>query len=167
MSTQYIRTAKDQHHPKSRAPTQDSPKYQGKKSCGNYGRLHLPRQCPAYGKTCLSCGKGGGHYAKLCRSTNKSRSNPNQQSKIRQLEVDGNTSDHAIDEVNSDLNSSINEHARPPFKDKAVRLRCRSRVGLRKPCNAKLTAFGGHSISVLGKGYLRCAHRAWTEVVEF
>ena len=28
---------------------------------------HVPRQCPAYGKTCTRCGKMG-HFRKVCRS---------------------------------------------------------------------------------------------------
>ena len=32
-----------------------------------FGGSHVPRQCPAYGKMCTSCGKMG-HFNKVCRS---------------------------------------------------------------------------------------------------
>ena len=35
--------------------------------CKYCGGSHVPRQCPAYGKTCTRCGKIG-HFKKLCRS---------------------------------------------------------------------------------------------------
>ncbi|XP_064641934.1 uncharacterized protein K02A2.6-like [Lineus longissimus] len=39
--------------------------------CGNCGRQHLPKQCPAYGKSCRGCGKKN-HYERFCRSTKRS-----------------------------------------------------------------------------------------------
>ena len=33
--------------------------------CKYCGGSHVPRQCPAYGKTCTSCGKIG-HFQKVC-----------------------------------------------------------------------------------------------------
>ena len=35
--------------------------------CKYCGGSHVPRQCPAYGKTCAGCGKVG-HFKKVCRS---------------------------------------------------------------------------------------------------
>ena len=35
--------------------------------CQYCGRSHTPRQCPAYGKACASCGKMG-HFKKVCMS---------------------------------------------------------------------------------------------------
>ena len=35
--------------------------------CKYCGGSHAPRQCPAYGKSCASCGKMG-HFKKVCRS---------------------------------------------------------------------------------------------------
>ena len=37
-------------------------------SCKNCGRSHPPRQCPAYGKPCNSCGTQG-HFAAQCRKS--------------------------------------------------------------------------------------------------
>ena len=42
---------------------------QGK--CGNCGTSHAPRQCPAYGQNCYTCGKTG-HYSRYCRSKHRS-----------------------------------------------------------------------------------------------
>ena len=35
--------------------------------CGNCGRHHKPRQCPAYGQECSFCHKAN-HFSKVCRS---------------------------------------------------------------------------------------------------
>ena len=35
--------------------------------CQYCGRLHILRQCPAYGKMCAGCGKTG-HFKKVCHS---------------------------------------------------------------------------------------------------
>ena len=39
----------------------------GTNICSNCKTSHLPRQCPAFGKTCYKCNKKG-HYAKCCHS---------------------------------------------------------------------------------------------------
>ena len=49
-----------------RHPSSDQ---QGK--CGNCGISHQPRQCPAYGLTCYTCGKPN-HYSRFCRSRQRS-----------------------------------------------------------------------------------------------
>ena len=35
--------------------------------CQYCGGVHILRQCPAYGKTCVGCGKAG-HFRKVCHS---------------------------------------------------------------------------------------------------
>ena len=42
------------------------------KQCGNCGRKHPPRQCPAYKDECRAC-KRKGHWAKYCRQTRHQR----------------------------------------------------------------------------------------------
>ena len=46
---------------------------QGRRACGNCGRNHKPRQCPAYDDECRACGTKG-HWAKFCRKTKNDRS---------------------------------------------------------------------------------------------
>nr|XP_054760675.1 uncharacterized protein LOC129266939 [Lytechinus pictus] len=46
---------------------------QGRKACGNCGRFHKPRQCPAYDDECRACGTKG-HWAKFCRKSKNDRS---------------------------------------------------------------------------------------------
>ena len=50
----------------SRSTNRDTPRIRG--GCRNCGRNHPPRQCPAFGKLCNSCGSQG-HFAALCRKT--------------------------------------------------------------------------------------------------
>ena len=38
-----------------------------RRQCRYCGRIHVPRQCPAYGKTCAGCGKTV-HFRKVCQS---------------------------------------------------------------------------------------------------
>ena len=45
-----------------------SSQQQSWRQCGNCGGKHNKDKCPAYGKTCNSCGRIG-HYAKVCRSS--------------------------------------------------------------------------------------------------
>ena len=40
--------------------------------CGNCGRVHPPQQCPAFGKSCRSCGLKN-HFERLCRKTNQNQ----------------------------------------------------------------------------------------------
>ena len=58
-----LRTAK--FNKQHRKPA--GPKKQETKTCGNCGRSHEPRNCPAYGKTCNKCSKRN-HFARMCRS---------------------------------------------------------------------------------------------------
>ncbi|XP_030831434.1 uncharacterized protein LOC115920236 [Strongylocentrotus purpuratus] len=46
---------------------------QGRKTCGNCGRIHKPRQCPAYHDVCRACDTKG-HWAKFCRKAKNDRS---------------------------------------------------------------------------------------------
>uniref|UniRef100_A0A8C1X2E4 Gypsy retrotransposon integrase-like protein 1 n=1 Tax=Cyprinus carpio TaxID=7962 RepID=A0A8C1X2E4_CYPCA len=40
------------------------------KNCGKCGRIHMPRQCPAYNEVCKKCGKKN-HFALVCKSKPK------------------------------------------------------------------------------------------------
>ena len=43
--------------------------YTSRNTCGNCGKSHPPRRCPAYRRTCSNCQKLG-HFAECCRSRN-------------------------------------------------------------------------------------------------
>ncbi|CAB4006994.1 uncharacterized protein K02A2.6-like, partial [Paramuricea clavata] len=111
---------RDTRQKKPRDTKRERPRYQNKKSCGNCGRSHEPKQCPAYGKTCNSCGKSG-HFAKLCRSS-KNRPNSHHNSHVQHLEIDGDTSDHGIDEVQGNIHGSTNEHATLKINNKPIQV---------------------------------------------
>ena len=56
---------RDQRQIKPRDPQRERPtRRQHNKTCGNCGKSHERKRCPAYGKTCNNCGKSG-HFAKL------------------------------------------------------------------------------------------------------
>ena len=60
-----------------------------KYNCNNCDQQHAAKSCPAYGKSCNNCHKLG-HFAKLCRSTNRQR----QRKPIRDLECKENQYEH-------------------------------------------------------------------------
>ena len=176
---------RDSRQQKTRDTKRERPRYQNKKTCGNCGRSHESKQCPGYGKTCNSCGKSG-HFAKLCRSS-KNRPNSQHNSHVQHLDIDGDISDHGIDEIQSHIHGSTNEHATLKINNKPIQLKLDSGVGTNiltksdfekvvprrrrynklKSSQVKLTAFGGHPIPVIGKCYLLCTHQDSTRVVEF
>lgn len=51
------------------AAYKQTPKLKGghPKNCGKCGRIHLPRQCPAFNEVCKKCGKKN-HFAVVCKS---------------------------------------------------------------------------------------------------
>ena len=141
--------------------------------------LNAPKTCPAYGKPCNHCHKLG-HYAKFCRSKTK------QNKPVNDIEVDSDVSEHGIDTVQSPTMQE-NEHATLKITNTSVRLKLdsgaetnilthhdflkvipkRQRNNKLKRSTAKLTAFGGHNIPVLGKCYLRCQYKKVTQILEF
>ena len=85
------------------------------KVCGNCGRSHAPKTCPAFGKPCNHCHKLG-HYAKFCRSKTK------QNKPVNDIEVDSDVSEHGIDTVQSPTMQE-NEHATLKINNTSVRLK--------------------------------------------
>ena len=45
-----------------------------KDNCQKCGTKYMIRECPAFGKTCLSCGKMN-HFKRCCKSSDKLREN--------------------------------------------------------------------------------------------
>ena len=83
-----------------------APKY----NCNNCGQQHAAKSCPAYGKSCNNCHKLG-HFAKLCRSTNRQR----QRKPIRDLEYEENQyeHEHCIDTIETTSTSIENKSVAP------------------------------------------------------
>jgi len=66
-------TSTRRSHSRGRRPGRsevDHSRPEGQSSCGNCGRSHPPKSCPAYKQVCKACGKEG-HWAKLCRSSRR------------------------------------------------------------------------------------------------
>ena len=64
-SRQYdkIKLSRKVRKSKTKTPMQQNSTSQ--QPCRYCGRIHLPRQCPAYGKTCMECNKIG-HFCIVC-----------------------------------------------------------------------------------------------------
>ena len=71
------------------------------KNCGNCGRQHPPRACPAFGKTCRACNKVN-HFEEVCRSTNRTTLRPRSASTSRRNYRRRRSSSTSINEISSD-----------------------------------------------------------------
>ncbi|CAB4024811.1 retrotransposon-like family member retr-1, partial [Paramuricea clavata] len=148
------------------------------KSCGNCGRVHEPKSCPAYGKKCNNCQKLG-HFAKLCRSQAK-----NPKKSVHDVDYESDSSTHGIDMAKTAVTSDNDEeHASLKINNTTIRIKLdsgaetnvltkkdfeaavpkRQRRSKLKTGAAKLTAFGGHNIPIIGKCYLKCQYKGATE----
>ena len=158
---------------------------QQQKTCGNCGRLHGPKACPAYGKKCNTCSKIG-HFAKLCRSGRKSR-----HTRVHEMECDfdeSDYSDHGIDQITIDsVDTRTEEYATLKINGKLLNFKLDSgaetnvltikdfqtvvprkqRNSKLKPSTAKLTSFGGHDIPVVGMCSLKCYSKNNMHVLKF
>ena len=165
-------------------PNNHKPERQ-RKQCGNCGRSHEAKRCPAYGKPCNKCHKLG-HFAKLCGS--KPSKKPVHEVDY-ESESDASNSSHGIDMVNNSTSKSdiTNEHARLMINNKRLNIKLdtgvetniitkqdfnlvvprRQRASKLKPSKAKLTAYGGHNIPVASKCHLKCEYKGTTQVLEF
>ena len=73
----------------------------GKCDCKCCGSYHQCRQCPAYGKTCKSCGKKN-HFAKKCHSGKGNGTGSKQHKSLKYREVN-------LDQESSNDNGQIGE----------------------------------------------------------
>jgi hypothetical protein len=106
---------------------------------------------------------------------------------VNDIGVESDPSEHGIDTVQDPTNPSENEHATLKINNMSIRLKLdsgaetniltrhdfqkvvpkRQRNNKLKRSTAKLTAFCGHNIPVLGKCYLRCQYKNVTQILEF
>ena len=112
-SIQYDSIGNQRSRPKKKFKPKDKRPQSGSQSgirdCKYCGTNHQHQQCPAYGKTCKSCGKKN-HFAKKCRSKGQSQSHTGMGSKklfkYREVNVDQESSDDGqIDEITSKVRS--------------------------------------------------------------
>ena len=153
-------------------------------NCGNCGRQHEPRACPAYGKRCNHCGKPN-HFSTVCRSKQAQPTN------IKDIEYSGedSDSDFGIDglSVDSMNESGSEEHVWLSINNKRMQLKLdtgaeanvltkkdfdkavpkKQRASKMRETKAKLTAYGGHDIPTLGKCFLTCHFKGERHVIEF
>ena len=152
-----------------------------KRTCGNCGRDHERRACPAYGKRCNKCSKLR-HFAKLCRSDQKPSKH------VHEVKYESDYSDHGIDQITIDtVNSSSKEHVTIGINNKQLKFKLDSRAGTNvitkedfnyvvpkrqrqtklRSSSLKLTAFGGHDIPVIGKCTLKCLVNGTSQILKF
>ena len=97
---------KKKFKPKDKSPQSRS--QSGIGDCKYCGSNHQRKQCPAFGKTCKSCGKKN-HFAKKCHSRVQSQSGSTGSKKLfqyREVNVDKESSDDGqIDEITSKVRS--------------------------------------------------------------
>ena len=126
-------------------------------TCGNCGRRHEAKSCPAYGKECHKC-----HIDTVNTTTTSSpvetiqEQTPNQHASL--------TINHKTLRLKLDSGAETNILTKADF-DKVVPKR--QRISKMRQSNAKLTAYGGHSIPVIGKCYLRSQYKTVSKVIEF
>lgn len=92
------RPPNDKSHKSYKKPEDTHPP---NKACGNCGRSHAPKSCPAYSKPCNHCRKLG-HFPRLCRSRKKP---------VNDRELESDNSKHGIDMVNAPSTSTEKEPA--------------------------------------------------------
>ena len=107
IGNQRSRPQKRKFKPKDKRPQSRS--QSGIRDCKYCGTNHQCQQCPAYGKTCKSCGKKN-HFAKKCHSRSQSQSGSTgskKSFKYREVNVDQESSDDGqIDEITSKVRST-------------------------------------------------------------
>ncbi len=106
---------------------------------------------------------------------------------MNDIKVESDASEYGIDMVQDPTNASENEHATLKINNMSIRLKLDSgtetnilthhdfqkvvpkhqRNNKLKRSTAKLTAFGGHNIPVLGKCYLCCQYKNITQILKF
>ena len=134
-SIQYDSIGNQRNRPKKKFKPKDkrpqSSSHSGIRDCKYCGSNHQRKQCPAFGKTCKSCGKKN-HFAKKCRSRGQSQSGSTgskKSFKYREVNVDQESSnDGQIDQITSRVRSmyyndvhfnSVNTHMHIKFNTKS------------------------------------------------
>ena len=137
--------------------------------CTRCGRQHMPRQCPAYGKTCNCC-HGFNHFANVCRKreinsvdknnlnslvidtvTNNSNDLKEKREKIHVFEWLENVMVNKKYNIKVKLDSGAHCNVMSSHEFDAIK----DKVRLDKP-NTILSGYGGSNIKVIGTCELNC-----------
>lgn len=146
------------------APVPPPPPAQSSRVCYKCGMSHNMYQCPAYGAKCNKCNRYN-HYAKMCQVL---------------YEIDGNSSDQVINNINSDnsWSATLYVNSKPVnFKldtgadVNVLPKRYLNRIGVLESelinTTMKLRGYSGASIHVLGKCSLKVIHKNITYILKF
>ena len=97
-------------------PRNDTREQEQKTECGNCGRHHRKRECPAFGQRCRKCGKKN-HFQAQCRSKNRNVANLEEESEddedVYQISSIGEETNRRASKtmVTLNVNKKSSEHA--------------------------------------------------------
>ena len=165
--------------PKTRPNIGNSDMGNKKFKCGNCGREHAPRKCPAYGQTCHKCSKLN-HFAAVCKSTPSTPQavhlvEENTDFFIGSLEtsVDSVKEDHEDDwkvllqvgegHVEFKLDTGAQCNVLPKRMFKTLKLKDTSL----KPSATRLISYTGHKLYPCGTATVLCKYKAQEHHIEF
>ena len=136
-------------------------------SCKRCGRAHGPRECPAYGKCCKSCGNKN-HFAKMCRTRKKVNLLDSQQHESSEDEFfigevgakEASDEDwKATIELNREnIQFKIDTGAQANILPERVYNQMKSPSTL-KNTNVKLTTYDGTKLNVIGVTSMKCKYK--------
>lgn len=163
--------------------------------CGQCGRWHRPRECPAFGQHCAACNKLN-HFAKMCRSKRfpAKPKVPNSNAKKNVFTVDGQNCDMSdsqeegenllvdplrIDGLaqhtawmsklftsNGDIMCKLDTGAEANVLPTTAFNKLSTRP-LLQPTTTRLTAYGGSLINPIGTCELKCDINGYNHKVKF
>ena len=161
-------------------------------SCGQCGRTHKPRECPAYGQRCSICHKHN-HFARVCHSKNqhmtdgRAPTKPNQKKKIHTidnnnevtepepmvsmdaLQVHGMTEStwlSTVDVHNSKITFKLDTGAEASVLPLKAYRRLKNKPPI-EHTTTKLSAYGGSTITPVGTCTLNCKRKLKAVQVTF
>ena len=162
--------------------------------CGQCGRSHRPRECPAYGQKCTKCHKLH-HFARVCRSRQTPTGIPMPKSKVipskkiftvedSELNASDSESTLLIDPIRIDglakPSAWLSTISTPQgiitvkldtgAEDNILPLTTYNKLTIKpslQPTDVKLTAYGGTSLSPIGTCQLNCNVKGSDHIVQF
>ena len=183
--TAYIKTAESPSEGSIEEITRKYKKLQTKfkksqkqtESCKWCGLKHEPRKCPAFGKICSKCNRRN-HFAKCCwRKDVQEVQESDDDSDVGEIDtiiIDGveKTTETAKIQINGhildikiDSGAEANLLSEKDFKKVVPKFQQQAKL---RPPKKRLTAYGGHTIPVLGKCFLRCRNtKGQEEILEY